>query len=121
MRDKIELTSTIINQLPKDQSITVADAAVAWWYNLRTDGGLRLTDEGYNVLVKFLELECYNYSIKESDNVNNKMLLLLDKKLTMPYYITKKKSIITMISFFSSKEAVLINLYGDLEKFLNNY
>jgi hypothetical protein len=49
------------------------------------------------------------------------MILSLDRKLQMPYYIVATKGIPKSVVFFDSKEAVLANLYGDLEKFLDNY
>jgi hypothetical protein len=39
----------------------------------------------------------------------------------MPYYIVATKGVPKAVVFFDSKEAVLANLYGDLEKFLDNY
>ncbi len=50
--------------------------------------------------------------------INKKTILELDRKLQWPYYIdTKKRQII----FFSSREAMLATLYGDLGSFLKQY
>ena len=48
-------------------------------------------------------------------------VLSLDRKLQMPYYIVGKKKIPVDLVMFGSKEAMLVNLYGDLDKFLRNY
>jgi hypothetical protein len=48
-------------------------------------------------------------------------VLALDRKLQMPYYIVGKKKIPVDLVMFGSKEAMLVNLYGDLDKFLRNY
>jgi hypothetical protein len=48
-------------------------------------------------------------------------MLALDRKIQMPYYISATKGIPKKIVFFGSREAVMINLYGDLQKFLDNY
>jgi hypothetical protein len=39
----------------------------------------------------------------------------------MTYYILGNKKIPVDLVMFGSKEAMLINLYGDLDKFLSNY
>jgi hypothetical protein len=39
----------------------------------------------------------------------------------MPYYISATKGIPRKIVFFGSQEAVWINLYGNIERFLENY
>jgi hypothetical protein len=48
-------------------------------------------------------------------------MLKLDRKLQMPYYIEVKKKIPINIIFFGSREAMLARLYGNLNKFLDNY
>jgi hypothetical protein len=54
----------------------------------------------------------------ELKNLNKTGLLALDRKLTFPYYIDHKKKQLVM---FSSREAMLATLYGDLKQFLENY
>jgi hypothetical protein len=49
------------------------------------------------------------------------MLLNLDRKLQLPYYIVVKKKLPVKIVMFGSKEAMLARLYGNLDKFLENY
>jgi hypothetical protein len=39
----------------------------------------------------------------------------------MPYYIHAVKGVPKKIIFFGSQEAVLVQLYGNLNKFLENY
>ena len=68
-----------------------------------------------------LDLEKYEYSITDPKQFNQQLILALDRKLQMPYYIVVAKGIPKKIIFFGSKEAVLVNLYGNLEKFLDNY
>ena len=52
---------------------------------------------------------------------NMQTVLDLDRKLEQPYYIVTKKGEPVAILFFGSKEAMMANLYGDLDKFLDNY
>lgn len=82
---------------------------------------MRLTSLGYHVFVKDLQLEHYEYSIDDPMVFNQHIILDLDRKMQMPYYIHAVKGIPKKIVFFGSREAVMVNLYGNLQKFLENY
>lgn len=82
---------------------------------------MRLTGLGYNAFVRDLELEHYTYSINDPMAFNQQTILKLDRKLQTPYYIHAVKGIPKMIVFFGSREAVMANLYGNLQQFLDNY
>jgi len=120
-RDKKTLTQQLVNLLPTSHCLTVPEAMSMWWFNLRKNGGMRLTTTGYNDLVKILEIEHYEYPINDPLLFNQHTLLDLDRKMQMPYYIHAVKGIPKRIVFFGSREAVMVNLYGDLKKFLDNY
>ena len=121
MRDKKKLTQELIALLPDDQQISVDTAMPAWWFNIRRNGGMRLTGIGYQVFVDDLELEHYSYSIDNPLLFTQQTILKLDRKMQMPYYISATKGIPKKIIFFGSKEAVMVNLYGNLQQFLDNY
>jgi hypothetical protein len=121
VRDKQLLTQTLVNLLPEQQRISVESALPIWWYNLRKTGGLRLTATGYQAFVEELELENYEYSIDNPQLFNQHTILDLDRKMQMPYYIHVVKGVPKKIVFFSSREAVTINLYANLQQFLDNY
>ena len=121
MRDKKKLTEELINLLPEEQRISVTSAIPAWWFNLRRNGGMRLTGLGYQVFVEDLKLENYSYSIDDPLMFNQRTILKLDRKMQMPYYIHVVKGIPKKIVFFGGKEAVMVNLYGNLQQFLDNY
>ena len=121
MRDKLKLTQKLVSQLPEEQRISVESARVSWWHNVRPTGGLRLTSTGWAALAGDLDLEFYEYKITDPVAFNQHMILALDRKLQMPYYITATKGVPKTVVFFDSKEAVLANLYGDLAKFLDHY
>jgi hypothetical protein len=116
MANKRELTETLIKLLPGSVSISLDRALKTWYMNIRINGGLRLTDCGY-LAYQLLELDSWTVPI-ELKNLNKTGLLALDRKLTFPYYIDYKKKHLVM---FSSREAMLATLYGDLKKFLDNY
>jgi len=121
VRDKIKLTEELVNQLPDQLRPTVDEARVTWWYNIRPQGGLRLTDWGYQTLAEKLKLEYHSYTVTNPNTFTKHTLLSLDKKIQMPYYVKTTKKAVEKIVFFSSEEAMLANLYGDLQKFLDNY
>lgn len=121
MRDKKKLTEELIALLPDEQRISVASAMPAWWFNIRRNGGMRLTGLGYQVFTDNLELEHYSYAIDNPMLFNQQTILTLDRKMQMPYYISAVKGIPKKIVFFGSKEAVMVNLYGNLQQFLDNY
>ena len=52
VRDKRRLTEDLIQLLPDEQRISVASAIPSWWYNIRRNGGMRLTALGYQTFVE---------------------------------------------------------------------
>lgn len=120
VRDKQQLTQKLIVLLPEDQCISVESAVPIWWYNLRKNGGLRLTTTGFQTLVEQMELEHYEYTIDNPKLFSQQTVLDLDRKMQMPYYIHVVKGVPKKIVFFGSQEAMLANLYGSLSKFLES-
>ncbi len=121
VRNKQRLTQELINLLPGDQRPTAESILPIWWYNLRKNGGMRLTASGYATFVQVLDLEHYEYTINDPVAFTQHTILDLDRKLQMPYYIHVIKGVPKKIIFFGSQEAMLANLYGALDKFLSNY
>ena len=121
MRNKKKLTEELIELLAEEDQVTVRYAMIAWWFNIRQRGGMRLTDLGYRAFTEDLELEHYSYSIENPILFTQQTILQLDRKMQMPYYIDVVKKMPKKIVFFGSKEAVMINLYGNLQQFLDNY
>lgn len=121
VRDKRKLTQELVALLPEHQRIGLDTAMRAWWFNLRKNGGMRLTSIGYTTFVKELDLEHYEYPIDNPMLFNQQTILDLDRKMQMPYYIHATKGVPKRIVFFSSREAVMVNIYGNLQQFLENY
>jgi hypothetical protein len=121
VRDKRKLTEELIALLPSEQRISLESAIPSWWFNLRRNGGMRLTALGYQKFAEDLDLEHYSYSIDNPLLFNQHTILKLDRKMQMPYYIHAVKGIPKEIVFFGSKEAVMVNLYQNLQQFLDNY
>ena len=121
VRDKKQLTQELIALLSNEQRINADLATSAWWVNIRKNGGMRLTVLGYHTFVEDLELEHYAYTIDDPMLFNQHTILNLDRKMQMPYYIHAVKGVPKKIIFFGSREAVMVNLYGNLQQFLENY
>lgn len=117
MRNKLELTEELLAYLPEEEKINIEQAMVTWWFNLRDEGGLRLTNTGYVALKKTIKLDTWRFELNKPRATKNKRLILaLDRKLKWPYYLEK-----SWVEFFSSKEAVMAKMYPDLESFLSLY
>lgn len=82
---------------------------------------MRLTRQGYEIFSKTLSLEHHEFVIADPLQLNQKVILDLDRKMQMPYYIHAVKGVPKSIVFFGNKEAMMVNLYGNLRKFLDNY
>lgn len=118
MTNKRDITQQLIGLWPGEPAPAVDQAIMAWFRNIRLTGGLRLTDAGYQAL-EFLQLEQWTVPIADPRTTLTKSLLLaLDRKLQYPYYIDYRKK---QLIFFSSREAMLATLYGDIAQFLRNY
>jgi hypothetical protein len=121
VRNKNLLTQTLVSLLPESRKLDLDTAKKAWWFNLRKNGGMRLTGIGYMAFVKDLELEHYEFTINDPMLFTQQTILKLDRKLQTPYYIHAVKGIPKKIVFFGGREAVMANLYGNLQQFLDNY
>ena len=82
---------------------------------------MRLTGPGHRVFTEELDLARYEFTIADPHQFNQHVILDLDRKMQMPYYIHAVKGIPKKIIFFGGKEAVMVNLYGNLPQFLDNY
>lgn len=114
---KTEITQGLVKLLPDQERITVEEASVSWYHNIREQGGLRLTAEGFRVLSQVLGLNHWRFVISTPKSVNKKTLLEMDRKIKFPYYIEKRNR---GVIFFSSREAMMVTMYGDLTKWLEN-
>jgi len=100
---------------------SIESAMKTWWVNIRRNGGMRLTPLGYEMMHDVLKIESWELDV--TDRVERvftkKIILELDRKLEWPYYIdvnVKRKR--RHIIFFGSREAMMVTMYGDLERWL---
>jgi hypothetical protein len=114
---KHKLTLRLIELLPEDHKITLEEAMILWYTNIRNNGGFRLTQNGYQAM-KILGLESWSVPLNDIKiNMDKNLLLSLDRKLTYPYFIDYKKK---EIVFYSSKEAMMATMYGSIKNWLDN-
>jgi hypothetical protein len=99
-----------------DNSIKPMYAHHFFWYNIRKDGGLRVTTDGYEYLTKILNLEYFKIDTPNID-ITNQYLIDLDRLIKCPYYMElgRWKKII----LFDKKVYFALTMYNnDFEKFL---
>ena len=114
---KHKLTKRLVELLPEDHKITLEEAMLHWYTNIRNNGGFRLTVFGYQAM-KILGLDSWSVELDDIKITMDKTLLLaLDRKLTWPYFIDYKKK---EIVFYSSREAVMATMYGSIKNWLDN-
>jgi len=113
---KSNLTQQILDLIPEEDKDSHNQAMNTWWYNIRKTGGFRLTNKGYEIFKDTLELDTWSVDISSDKKINQKILLDLDRNLDWPYYVDRKNN---KIHFFSSKEATLATLYGDVHEWLS--
>lgn len=85
-----------------------------WWQNTRSKGkgGLRLTEEGFNML-KDIDLAVYDIPYPKDMPVTTQVIIFLDQFIDCPYYLTNRS-----ISVTNEKKAVELTLFsGDLRKY----
>lgn len=89
-----------------------------WWWSTRSkdQGGLRLTEQGFNFIVNSAGIKTYKVDFPSEFSVTAQVLIWLDRFIDSPYYITKKD--ITVL-----KERAAFELYlfsGDIRKLGHN-
>ena len=114
--NKATLTSNLINSFPDAPDLD--QALNTWWVNLREGGGLRLSEIGYQIFCNKLEFDSYTYDI-DLAVLTPKNLILLDRYLTCPYYLTGSRKNSRLV-LFGSKEAMMAALHGDMQRFITS-
>ena len=115
MNRKAEITKRILPLLPEQHQVKYETAMRTWWRNIREQGGLALTDQGMYVFRDLAELECHVFDIPRNQPISRGMLLRLDRGQEWPYHIDRKHR----ITFFGSKEAMMMALYGDFTSYVD--
>jgi len=83
----------------------------SWWQNTRTKeggGGLRLTDAGYEYLIRELELKEYEVPFTEHVELSPQTIIFFDRFIDCPYFLTNQS-----ITVFSEKKAFELYMFSD--------
>jgi hypothetical protein len=115
MSSKQRITQKILEGLPENDRPTLDEALQTWWMNFRDGGGLRLTQHGFLAISTF-DIETYKFDVPPGLVAKPGPLLTLDRKLDCPYFIKLGKQ--PQLIVFGSKQAMMLAMYNDLEKFL---
>lgn len=107
----------LLDRLLKEYSQEELQCDFSYWFDPRPHGGLRLSAQAYALLDQ-CEITKYVFEIDPAVIRRPKILLDLDRKITCPYFIQPKKP--CQLILFESATAVMVTLYGDIEKFLQN-
>ena len=86
-----------------------------WWQNTRdkSEGGLRLTDAGYDFCIEKLDLQFYEVPFPRDLVMTTQTIIFLDKFINCPYYLTPKSIHVT-----NEKKSMELHLFsGDLRKY----
>lgn len=114
-KSRRDITQVILDLLPGGNNITLERAMKTWYQNIRKDGGYRLTETGYQALCA---AAIVSWQVElDSRNLTQAMLLELDRKLEWPYYLDRRARRLVL---FSTREAMMATLYGDVENWLRN-
>lgn len=103
----------------KEKGLAISDANLKqympiWWQNTRnkSQGGLRLTEEGYNTLQE-IGIEVYDIPYPKDMPLTTQVIIFLDQFIDCPYYLTNRSITVT-----NEKKAVELTLFsGDLRKY----
>jgi hypothetical protein len=74
----------------------------------KTDGGLRLSDKGYEFLVGEVKLQEYEIPFTEPIDLSPQIIIFFDRYLDCPYYLTYQG-----LTVFSEKKAFELHLFSD--------
>jgi hypothetical protein len=86
-----------------------------WWKNSRTksEGGLRLTDEGLEFVTKTLDLAAYEIPFPLGFDLKAQVIIFLDQFIDCPYYLSN-----VSITVLSERKCFELHLFaGDVEKY----
>jgi hypothetical protein len=115
MTNKVVYTKIFLKQLGQSTNEQNVKAMTPmWWYNTRDKevGGLRLTDDGMDVLTK-IGLSTYDIPYPLDMPMTTQVIIFLDQFIDCPYYLSNRSITVT-----NEKKAVELTLFsGDLRKY----
>jgi len=95
--------------------VTMKQYMTKWWQNTRAkdEGGLRLTDEGYDFIRNELNLATYEVPFPKDFTLTTNTIIWLDQFIACPYYLFKHSIVVT-----DERKAMELHLFsGDITKY----
>jgi hypothetical protein len=115
MSNKLVFTKLFLRELGQSTNEQNVKAMMPlWWYNTRDKkvGGLRLTQEGFDVVQK-IGLATYDIPYPREMPLTTQVIIFLDQFIDCPYYLTNRSITVT-----NERKAVELGLFsGDLRKY----
>tara|TARA_Y100000389_G_C17399728_1_gene484620 strand:- start:160 stop:540 length:381 start_codon:yes stop_codon:yes gene_type:complete len=112
---KQQYTKVFLKHLDKSiDDIAVEQHLKLWWKNTRDKqvGGLRLTDEGFEMLHQ-LDITMYDVPFPKEMKLTSQVIIFLDKFIDCPYFLTQSGIYVT-----NEKKAVELSLFsGDINRY----
>jgi hypothetical protein len=116
MNWKETYTKIFLKQLDKTcNEVALKEYMPQWWQNTRakSEGGLRLTDEGLRMIIEDLKLATYDIPYPVDFELTTQTVLFLDKFISCPYYMGRRGITVT-----DEKKALELHLFsGDIRKY----
>jgi hypothetical protein len=111
MISKETFTKIFLQQ--KEKSIDAANIKhhmYKWWQSHRSkaQGGLRLSDEGFDFLINDLELKMYEVPFTEPIELSPQTIIFFDRNMDCPYYLTNQS-----ITVFSERKSFELYMFSD--------
>jgi len=103
-----------LQSAPADSKQEIENTVDEWWW-IDIEDNWRLTWFGYASLTD-LKIESWEFNFDIKD-IRPWMYLTLSRKLKAPFYIVDNKKHAKLV-VFDSRSAVMINLYGNLIRWL---
>lgn len=115
-----EFTQQMWEQLPDPirDAMSLEKATEQWWHDVRDDGGWRLSWSGLVDLTDVLKTPSWDFDFTARD-IPSWAYLHLKKHVGVPYYLVQNRKH-TRITLLDSKLAMMVGLYGDVEKWIKS-
>lgn len=118
VKNRNAITRKILGIVMPDYSDEMLDnSLLTWWVNIRSTGGLGLTDVGYQAFTK-ADLENYTFFIDKATPSLHIYAVEIDRKIPSPYYLRyiKRDRYITV---YDTRVATMIQLYGSVHDYIS--
>ena len=81
-----------------------------WWqtHRSKSEGGLRLTEEGLSFLTRELEIKSYTIPFTEPIDLSPQVIIHFDRNMDCPYFLTNSAIVV-----FSEKKSFELYMFSD--------